>query len=110
MNNPMAASVFWVNIPERDGWILVNVDGRKLGIIISATEGGNLYLRIAGFHLGRKHVCWRKAEYPVNQGGTDIGDSADGNAAKNSRSTSSRAARPAVGIFIILIAAPRYRM
>ena len=46
------ASVFWVNVLERDGWILVNVDGRKLGILISITENGREYLRVAGFHLG----------------------------------------------------------
>ena len=46
------ASTFWVNVLERDGWILVNVDGRKLGILISMTEAGMEYLRIAGYHLG----------------------------------------------------------
>lgn len=43
---------FWVNILERDGWLLVNVNDRKLGIIISITEAGKEYLRVAGFHLG----------------------------------------------------------
>lgn len=49
---PNAASVFWVNILEREGWLLVNVSGKKLGIIISVTEGGQQHLRVAGFHLG----------------------------------------------------------
>ena len=43
---------FWVNILERDGWILVNVNGKKLGILISMTEGGKEYLRVAGYHAG----------------------------------------------------------
>lgn len=52
METPKTASVFWANILERDGWLLVNVDDRKLGIIISMTEGGQQHLRVAGFHLG----------------------------------------------------------
>lgn len=52
MVNSAAAPVFWANILERDGWLLVNVDGRKLGIIISVTEAGTEFLRVAGFHLG----------------------------------------------------------
>lgn len=43
---------YWVNIPERDGWLLVNIDGRKLGIIITTTEGGNHFLTVAGYHAG----------------------------------------------------------
>lgn len=64
-----ASSVYWVNILERDGWLLVNVDGRKIGIIISITEAGKEYLRIAGFNLGesaligdRKNVLSVKVE------------------------------------------------
>ena len=45
-------AAFWVNILERDGWLLVNVDGRKLGILISTTENGMQYLKIAGYHAG----------------------------------------------------------
>jgi len=41
-----------VNIIERDGWLLINVNDRKLGIIISVTEAGREYLRVAGYHLG----------------------------------------------------------
>ncbi len=51
MENLTTPQVFWVNILERDGWLLVNVDGRKLGIIISITEAGQEHLRVAGFHL-----------------------------------------------------------
>jgi DNA-binding PadR family transcriptional regulator len=46
------SSIFWVNVLERDGWILISVDDRKLGIVISITENGREYLRVAGFHLG----------------------------------------------------------
>lgn len=52
MAAPNTESVFWVNILEREGWLLVNVNGKKLGIIISVTEGGQQHLRVAGFHLG----------------------------------------------------------
>jgi hypothetical protein len=52
MEPPNAASIFWVNILERDGWLLVNVNDKKLGIIISVTEAGQQHLRVAGFHLG----------------------------------------------------------
>lgn len=52
MEPPKAASIFWVNILERDGWLLVNVNDKKLGIIISVTEAGQQHLRVAGFHLG----------------------------------------------------------
>ena len=45
-------SSIWVNILERDGWLLVNVNDKKLGIIISFTESGREFLRVAGFHLG----------------------------------------------------------
>ena len=42
----------WVNILERDGWILVSIRGKKLGILISMTEGGKVYLQVAGYHAG----------------------------------------------------------
>jgi len=45
-------ATFWINILEREGWLLVNVDGRKLGILISTTENGMQYLKIAGYHAG----------------------------------------------------------
>ena len=37
---------------ERDGWIVINVKNRKLGIIISMTEGAREFLKVAGFHTG----------------------------------------------------------
>jgi hypothetical protein len=52
MENPATAPVFWVNILERDGWLLVGVNDRKLGIVISITEAGKEYLRVAGYHMG----------------------------------------------------------
>ena len=45
-------ATFWINILEREGWLLVNVDGRKLGVLISSTENGMQYLKIAGYHAG----------------------------------------------------------
>lgn len=43
---------FWVNVLERDTWLLVSLDDRKLGILLTIPESGKQYLRIAGFHLG----------------------------------------------------------
>ena len=48
----LARVAIWVNILERDGWILVSIRGKKLGILISMTEGGKVYLRVAGYHAG----------------------------------------------------------
>ena len=52
MENPLATSDFWVNILERDGWIVVHVNERPLGVVISITEAGKEFLRVAGYHLG----------------------------------------------------------
>jgi hypothetical protein len=52
MESSEAQLTCWVNILERDGWFLVNVDDKKLAIIISFTETGKEFLRVAGFHLG----------------------------------------------------------
>ena len=46
------AQTYWVNIMERDDWLLINFGGRKLGIIMSVTEGGLFYLTVAGYHAG----------------------------------------------------------
>jgi hypothetical protein len=72
---PDTPAIFWANILERDDWLLVNVDDRKLGIIISFTENGKAFLRVAGFHLGeamfvgeRRNVLSVKVEkVPVSQ-------------------------------------------
>ena len=45
-------SNYWLNLLERDGWILVSVEGRKLGVVISITEAGREHLKVAGYHLG----------------------------------------------------------
>ena len=37
---------------ERDDWLLINLEGRKLGIVMSVTEGGLFYLTVAGYHSG----------------------------------------------------------
>jgi len=46
------STAYWVNIMERDDWLVINVEGRKLGIIMSVTEGGVFYLTVAGYHTG----------------------------------------------------------
>lgn len=45
---------------ERDDWLLINVEGRKLGIILSVTEGGLFYLTIAGYHSGESRFVGEK--------------------------------------------------
>lgn len=45
-------STYWLNLLERDGWILVSVEGRKVGVVISVTEAGKEHLKVAGYHLG----------------------------------------------------------
>ena len=45
-------AAIWVNVLERDSWILVNVDSRKLGVILTVPESGRDYLKVAGYHLG----------------------------------------------------------
>jgi hypothetical protein len=49
---PDGVNEVWVNVLEKDGWLLVTVNDRKLGIIISTTETGLPYLKIAGYHSG----------------------------------------------------------
>jgi hypothetical protein len=73
----MTVTPHWVNILEREGWLLINVNERKLGIIISITEVGKVYLKIAGFHLGesmlvgeRKNILSVKVEpIPADKSG-----------------------------------------
>jgi hypothetical protein len=47
-----ATPTYWINLRERDGWLLVNVEGRKLGIIMTVTENRMVYLTVAGYHAG----------------------------------------------------------
>lgn len=49
---PNESLVYWLNLLERDGWLVVNIEGRKLGVVISVTEAGREHLRVAGYHLG----------------------------------------------------------
>jgi hypothetical protein len=46
----------WINILEREGWIVIPVEGRKVGIVIGTTEAGRSFLKIAGFHLGSNYI------------------------------------------------------
>jgi hypothetical protein len=52
--------VYWVNIMERDDWLVINFEGRKLGLIVSVTEGGKAYLTIAGYHTGESRFIGEK--------------------------------------------------
>ena len=46
----------WVSVLEREGWIVVTVEGRKVGIILSTVESGKSFLKVAGYHLGSNYV------------------------------------------------------
>ena len=48
----MGVTSSWVNVLERDGWLIVNLEGRRLGMMISVTEGGRAFLKVAGYHMG----------------------------------------------------------
>jgi hypothetical protein len=43
---------YWVNLRERDDWLLINVEGRKLEIIMTVTENRMVCLTVAGYHAG----------------------------------------------------------
>jgi hypothetical protein len=58
-----------VNIPERAGWMVIYVNERPLGILISITEAHQEFLQVAGYHLGesmfvgeRKNILSIKVE------------------------------------------------
>jgi hypothetical protein len=79
MEIPETPSIFWVNILERDVWILLNVNEKKLGVILSFTEGGKEFLRVAGYHLGetmfvgeRRNVMSIKVERILKNQQTEI--------------------------------------
>jgi hypothetical protein len=46
------SNIHWVNVLERDTWLLANVDDKKLGILVTFPEGGKEFMKVAGFHLG----------------------------------------------------------
>ena len=52
MESTIGTTLFWVSILERDGWIVIHVDDRQVGIVISMTEAGKEYLKVAGYHTG----------------------------------------------------------
>jgi hypothetical protein len=60
---------YWVNVPERAGWIVIHVNERPIGIVISITEAHQEFLQVAGYHLGetmfvgeRKNILSIKVE------------------------------------------------
>jgi hypothetical protein len=54
------SNVYWLNVLERDTWLVLSVDNRKLGILITIPESGKEYLRVAGFHLGETRFVGEK--------------------------------------------------
>jgi hypothetical protein len=45
---------------ERDVWLVLNVDDRKLGVLLSSAESGMLYVRVAGYHAGETKFIGEK--------------------------------------------------
>jgi len=60
MTSVLDAPTIWVNVLEREGWIVVTVEGRKVGIVISTTEAGQEYLKVAGYHFGSGYIGERQ--------------------------------------------------
>lgn len=51
--NHSSESVYWLAIPQHDGWGLVtDISGRKVGLIFSTDMKGHTLLKIAGYHMG----------------------------------------------------------
>lgn len=46
----------WINVLEREGWIVVTVESKKVGIVISTTEAGKSFLKVAGYHLSSRYI------------------------------------------------------
>ena len=61
MKDPKS-SVFWVTLMRRDGWLVVDVDDRNVGIVISVTDAGKPFLKVAGFHLGETTLIGERQE------------------------------------------------
>ena len=47
---------------RRQGWLVVDVDDRSLGIVISVTDSGKPFLSMAGFHLGESMFVGERQE------------------------------------------------
>ena len=60
MDNP--AQAVWVTLLRREGWLLVDVDERKVGMIIAVTDAGKPFLKVAGFHLGETMLVGERQE------------------------------------------------
>jgi hypothetical protein len=49
-------SFHWINVLERDLWLVITVDDKRLGILVTVPESGREYLKVAGFHLGETRL------------------------------------------------------
>jgi len=47
---------------RRQGWLVIDVDERNIGIIISVTDAGQPFLSVAGFHLGETMFVGERQE------------------------------------------------
>ena len=82
---------------RRQGWLVVDVDDRSLGIVISVTDAGKPFLSVAGFHLGETMFVGERQE----RLSIKVEKIAERNAAQDSGGSSARAARVADWIPIV---------
>ena len=47
------STYYWFTIPEREGWLLVPIDDKKVGAVITFDPYGRPILEVAGFHNGK---------------------------------------------------------
>lgn len=48
----MAEPTFWLPIPQQEGWGLVTVYDRKVGLLYGYDLKGQTIIKVAGYHLG----------------------------------------------------------
>ena len=47
------STYYWFTIPEREGWLLVPIDDKKVGAVITFDPYGRPVLGVAGYHMGK---------------------------------------------------------
>ena len=48
----MVEPIFWLPIPQQDGWGLVTVYDRKVGMLYNYDVKGKTIIKVAGYHTG----------------------------------------------------------
>ena len=54
------SAIYWVNVLERDIWLVISVEDRKIGVLVTTPENGSQYVKVAGFHLGETRFVGEK--------------------------------------------------